>query len=59
MRKFFNFIWWLCCLLMVSKYLVLNPSMKLQYIPAEKHDEAKALLRRTVCWLYYSVLSLN
>ena len=26
------------------KYLVLNPSMKLQHIPVEKHGEAKSLL---------------
>jgi len=29
--------------------LVLNPSMKLKHIPADRHDEAKDLLRTTVC----------
>ena len=31
-----------------SKYLVLNPSMKLQHIPLKKHGEAKSLLRRVL-----------
>jgi len=30
-------------------FIVLNPLMKLKHIPAERHDEAKELLRTTVC----------
>lgn len=36
------------CFQQLTLYLVLNPSMKLKYIPYEKHAEAKDLLCRTV-----------
>lgn len=47
MRMSFNRFY--LCQLKELEYLVLNPSMKLQHIPPENHNEAKSLLRRTVC----------